>query len=65
MSVIYMMTFWVHVSCNIEGTNQCFGATYCLHIQGGSETSNVNVCDANSGQTVTAVRWWGLSKWKT
>jgi len=31
---VQMLIFWVHTLCNIEGTNQHFRETCCLHLQG-------------------------------
>jgi hypothetical protein len=29
-----MLVFWVVIQCEVVGTYQCFGATYCLHHHG-------------------------------
>jgi len=36
--ILHILIFWVFMPCNIGGINQCFGGTYCLHLQGTSST---------------------------
>jgi hypothetical protein len=59
-----MLFFWVVMQCRLVGRCQCFGETYCLHLQGWSPGNYLRDYATSQPRTTYLLHWClCLSSW--